>query len=70
MFLMVIEKFVKSFPNVPPRKYEGLSKTADENNLIYFAWYGSDINIKAAAKYCTHDHRILLIMVDIVWSVL
>ena len=34
-------------------------ETADENNLIYFAWYGSDINIKAAAKYCTHDHRIL-----------
>ena len=42
-----------------PRKYEGLSETAAESNLIYLAWHGSDIYIKAAAKYWTHDHRIL-----------
>ena len=56
---MVIARYVKSFPDDVLRKYEGLSETADESNLIYLAWYGSDINIKAAAKYCRHDHRLL-----------
>ena len=59
VFFMVIARYVKSFPDDVLRKYEGLSETADESNLIYFAWYGSDINIKAAAKYCRHDHRLL-----------